>query len=157
MSTGLVYDEIYLEHRTEPHPEQPMRLMATMAHLERVGLPDWGEYVELLAAACERHDAALDAQVIRQRLEDGRHAAAVSAFKSSTRIPHDERWKELAAPFREVPPPERIERLTPLVGLGFAAVLTTNYDRSLHHAYAQGSGYACIPLEVSIPRQSRGL
>jgi acetoin utilization deacetylase AcuC-like enzyme len=38
MATGLVYDDIYLEHHTEPHPEHPGRLSEAMRHLEKVGL-----------------------------------------------------------------------------------------------------------------------
>jgi acetoin utilization deacetylase AcuC-like enzyme len=54
MATGLVYDEIYLEHRTEPHPEQPLRLSATMEHLEATGLLQ--DLVRIPPRAAERED-----------------------------------------------------------------------------------------------------
>jgi acetoin utilization deacetylase AcuC-like enzyme len=38
MTTGLVYDPIYLEHRTGNHPERPERLTETMRHFEASGL-----------------------------------------------------------------------------------------------------------------------
>ncbi len=40
MPTGLVYHDIYLEHRTDPHPETPLRLVAAMKHLRETGLLD---------------------------------------------------------------------------------------------------------------------
>ena len=38
MSAGLVYDPIYLEHDTGPHPENASRLTKTVEHLERTGM-----------------------------------------------------------------------------------------------------------------------
>ncbi|MHC5038987.1 MAG: histone deacetylase family protein [Planctomycetota bacterium] len=66
MPTGLVYDDIYLEHRTEPHPEQPMRLTATMDHLQAVGLLD--RVVRIPPRPAEREDllmAHLEAMIER--------------------------------------------------------------------------------------------
>jgi acetoin utilization deacetylase AcuC-like enzyme len=54
MATGLVYDDIYLEHRTEPHPEQALRLSATMGHLEGTGL--LSEVVRIPPRAVDRED-----------------------------------------------------------------------------------------------------
>ncbi|MDQ7778106.1 MAG: histone deacetylase [Planctomycetota bacterium] len=38
--TALVYDDVYLEHDTGPHPENAERLRATCAHLKKTGMWD---------------------------------------------------------------------------------------------------------------------
>lgn len=41
MSTGLIYDEKFLDHDTgQAHPERADRLRAVVAHLKAVGLWD---------------------------------------------------------------------------------------------------------------------
>ncbi|MCK4286790.1 MAG: hypothetical protein KAX18_11335 [Candidatus Lokiarchaeota archaeon] len=38
MVTGIVYDDIYLEHKTGNHPESPSRLIAIMDFLKETKL-----------------------------------------------------------------------------------------------------------------------
>ena len=80
MTTGLVYDERFLEHDTEPgHPERPDRLRAIHRHLKAAGLMDqltridakpvdlkWvlrvheEDYVARLHAACDAGEPYID-------------------------------------------------------------------------------------------------
>ena len=40
MTTGLVYDPIYLEHDTGDHVENSGRLVAAMSHLKETGIKE---------------------------------------------------------------------------------------------------------------------
>jgi uncharacterized short protein YbdD (DUF466 family) len=114
---------------------------------KRVGLPDWDEYVEHLAAESERYTDGAASVLIRERLRAGAHAAAASVYKTSVTIPEGRMWEGLASPFRISIPAEELGRLDSLVGLGFGAIVTTNYDRSLLNAFAKVFRYSPIPLE----------
>src|SRR5690606_12710763 len=54
----------------------------------------------------------------------------------------------LAAPFIDVPSPHLLK---PLVSLPFGAIVTTNYDRGLHHAWAEVHGRAALQVELDDP------
>ncbi len=107
----------------------------------RVGLPTWYQYMEHLACACERFEDKLSAALIRQRTKDGQFLEAATVFKTCNLIPEGERWKELAAPFRVTPAADIIARLEALAGLGFTAMVTTNYDHFLHQASSRVAGW----------------
>src|SRR5437867_2594163 len=102
----------------------------------RVGYPDWDEYIEHLAATCDRFGDPESAVLMRKRLEQKNHLGAATVFKSSNLIPEGERWKALAGPFKAKVTNSVLDKLMPLVGLPFSAIVTTNYEHSLHDAYA---------------------
>jgi hypothetical protein len=113
----------------------------------RVGLPDWDQFLELLAKRCEHFDDATSAALIRERVARGNYLGAASVYKTCDSIPEGERWKVLADPFRQPIPKEMAERVVPLVSLGFTAIVTTNYDHSLHDACALGHHKWVVPVE----------
>lgn len=113
----------------------------------RVGLPDWSGYMEALAVECERYDDAASAALIRQRVSRGHFLEAAAVYKTCDSIPEGERWKGLAAPFRRTFSDEEIDRLVPLVGLAFTALVTTNYDQSLHEACVRARLGWVTPVE----------
>jgi acetoin utilization deacetylase AcuC-like enzyme len=45
MSTGVIYDPVYLKHNTGDHPENQMRLLAVTRRLQRLGI--WNELVQI--------------------------------------------------------------------------------------------------------------
>ena len=53
MSVGLVYDPIYLEHNTGPHPENASRLIKTVEHLENTGMMEQLSRISPRAATVE--------------------------------------------------------------------------------------------------------
>jgi hypothetical protein len=99
----------------------------------RVGLPDWNGFIEHLAATCAQWNDATSAQLIRERLAKNQFLSAATVFKTCDSIPVGERWKALAAPFVQIVAPDVVDRLCPLVSLGFTAIITTNYDTALRY------------------------
>jgi acetoin utilization deacetylase AcuC-like enzyme len=67
MTTGYVYDPVFLKHTKRGHPENGDRLKAIMAELEETGLLDELHHVRSRAATMEElaviHDASYIAQV----------------------------------------------------------------------------------------------
>jgi len=53
VSAGLVYDPIYLEHNTGPHPENASRLIKTVEHLEHTGMMEQLSRISPRAATVE--------------------------------------------------------------------------------------------------------
>lgn len=102
-----------------------------------VGFPTWQQFIEKLAAACETYTDNFSAQAIRDRASRGRYLEAATIYRSADLIPEGERWKLLANPFIKKLSNDTLDRLTPLVALPVTAIITTNYDRSLLHAWAR--------------------
>ena len=111
----------------------------------RVGYPTWNQYIIHLADVCEQFKDSAAAALIRSRLADGQHLPAATVFKTSHLIPIGERWTALAAPFAR--DPQDLDKLDGLIRLPFGSIVTTNYDRSLHHAYSQVFGKWVTPIE----------
>ena len=101
----------------------------------RVGFPTWDTYIKYLADVCDRFNDHESAVLIRRRLDQRQHLGAVSVFKTTHLIPTGERWKALAEPFtRDATNPDKLDAL---VGLPFSAIVTTNYDHSLHDVHSK--------------------
>lgn len=113
----------------------------------RVGYPSWGQYIEELAVTCEEFRDPESAVLIRKRLQQGNYLGAATVFKTSTLIPEGERWRRLALPFQKIPEPDQLDKLVPLVCLPVTAMVTTNYENSLHNAYAKATGKWISPVE----------
>ena len=67
MSTGVVFDRIYLQHETGGHPENKMRLINTVSHLQETGMWDKLTQVPVRPATvdeiCYNHDQGYVEQV----------------------------------------------------------------------------------------------
>jgi len=113
----------------------------------RAGLPSWSELIEHLATVADSYDS-LTAQLIRKRLQDGHFLNAAVVYKSCPEIPVGEKYRQIAMPFHA--PPDS-SRLRPLVTLPFSAIFTTNYDRSIHDAYAASFGRVPLTVELGDP------
>jgi hypothetical protein len=114
----------------------------------RVGLPDWNGFIEHLAKTCDDYGDRTSATNIRERAEKGWHASAATVYKTCESIPQGERWKALAHLFTPQHDKETLERLCPLVALGFTAIVTTNYDSSMHNACAAAGKLWARPVEL---------
>ena len=111
----------------------------------RVGFPSWNGYIESLAAVCDNfydHDSAT---LIRTRLEQRQYLGAASVFNTTQVVPAGERLKALAAPFTR--DATNLDRLDALVHLPFSAIVTTNYDHSLHDAHSNVFRKWVTPVE----------
>jgi hypothetical protein len=111
----------------------------------RAGLPVWGSYLEQLAEVVESYEAML-ARLIRKRILEGSLLLAAHYYKTCTEIPVGEKLAKLSEPFQSGR--YNPERLVPLVRLPFTSIVTTNYDRSLHDAYASAHKVAALPVEL---------
>ncbi|MFY9585528.1 MAG: SIR2 family protein, partial [Candidatus Acidiferrales bacterium] len=76
---------------------------------------------------------------------DEKYADAISYYKMCPLIPEGEKYRELAAPFHFKKYDST--RLVQLVKLPFSFIVTTNYDRSLHDAWAKANGNAPLNFE----------
>jgi hypothetical protein len=113
----------------------------------RVGYPDWDAYIEHLAKAADEFRDSDSAVLIRKRLEQRNHLGAATVFKTSTMIPEGERWRVIAEPFTTPAGDDDLDKLVALVSLPFTAILTTNYEQSLHDACARSRGRWVTPIE----------
>ena len=75
----------------------------------RAGLPDWPQYMELLALAADPQDP-LTAGLIRKRAASGHFLEAAVVYKSCPDIPIGDRYRQLSEPFRTVPNPQKRNR-----------------------------------------------
>jgi hypothetical protein len=107
----------------------------------RAGFPDWPAFLEHLASACDEFGDAASAVSIRQRAQRKNYLGAATVFKTCDTIPEGERWKILAARFLEAKTTSELDRLQALISLPFSAIVTTNYDSSLHQVAAALRGW----------------
>lgn len=103
---------------------------------KRVGLPDWKDLLEKLATVSARYGDDETAAVIRRRTAEGRFLEAASAYKTAS-IPEGELLRELASPFVAVPDAKSLARISSLVQLPVSAIVTTNYDQTIHRALTE--------------------
>ena len=114
----------------------------------RVGYPTWSDYLASLATACQTWNDPASATLIRQRVLREKYPEAATVYRTCDVIPLGERWKLLAQPFTRVLTDSQTNLLVPLVSLPFSAIITTNYDHSLHQA-AVKKGRWFLPVEIN--------
>ncbi len=114
----------------------------------RVGYPAWSDYLESLATACQTWNNSASATLIRQRVLREKYPEAATVYKTCDVIPLGERWKLLAQPFTRVLTDSQTDLLVPLVSLPFSAIITTNYDHSLHQASVKKARWF-MPVEIN--------
>jgi hypothetical protein len=100
---------------------------------KRAGLPTWLEHLEYLASVAGRYEKETEV-LMRKRLKTRHYLEAAGLYKECIEIPEGEKYRELVFLFTS-PPNYSPNRLRALMALPFSAVVTTNYDRSLHDAY----------------------
>lgn len=115
---------------------------------KRAGLPDWPQYLEHLASVAERYEPPT-AGLMRARVKARLLTHAAAYYKQCPVIPSGEQWRELVAPFAK--DKYNAERLRALMALPFKAAVTTNFDRSLHDAYAAAHGVSAVGAELGDP------
>ncbi len=120
----------------------------------RAGLPDWDQFVNSLACVADSYDPDT-AALMRKRLAEGLHLIALDLFRLSPSIPHAKRWDARGAPFASGSYDAR--KLGPLVSLPFDAIVTTNFDRSLHDAFSRAHGRTAFAAELGDPSLKRAL
>ena len=110
----------------------------------RAGHPDWRLYVDRLAEVADQYEAET-ASIMRRRIESGNFPDAVQYFKQAP-IPVGEIHRHLAEALHadEYVP----GRLRALVSLPFSRIVTTNFEASLHDAWAVVKERAPVPAEL---------
>lgn len=114
----------------------------------RLNLPTWKEWIGNLADICSEFGDGLSGQLIRARVDEGDYLGAATVYKTCRRVPVGELFSRMAAPFRRRGEELPLDRLEPLISLPVSGIVTTNYDRSLHDAYAKFRGSSAMPLEL---------
>ncbi len=115
---------------------------------KRVGLPLWDEFLEHLASICDKHGDPLSAQLMRKHVAQGDYVRAAGVYELCGEIPNGERLKELAKPFAPNWDDTKLDLLKPMFELPFGSVVTTNYDRSQHDAYARARMRSAVQIEL---------
>ena len=113
----------------------------------RTGLPSWHQYLEHLADAADNYNK-LDGALIRQRASKNQFVAAASVFKTSVEIPNGKKFELLASPFTGG---YSSNKLNSLLTLPFTSIITTNFDRAIHDAYADVMGKSPATVELWDP------
>lgn len=110
----------------------------------RAGLPDWMTLMEHLSEVAGRYHK-LTSELILDRAKNGHFTGAATIYKSAREIPSGVMFTEVAKRFNKIPDPDK---LNALMSLPFSAVFTSNYDKSLHHAFAKVVGSAPDVVEL---------
>jgi len=110
----------------------------------RAGLPTWNGFMTMLAQFSRKYDP-ITADLIEKRASKGQFLEAAAVYKTCSDIPVGEKYKRLSEPFQKIPDATKLHSL---ISLPFFAVITTNYDRSLHDAYAKVYGRAPHTVEL---------
>ena len=100
---------------------------------KKAGLPSWPEYLAHLSSVAGQYEEET-AILMRKRVVENYYLEAAQLYKSCVVIPSGEKYKQLVSPFISNPRYSP-NNLRALMALPFSAVVTTNYDRSLHDAY----------------------
>ncbi len=117
----------------------------------KAGLPTWPQFMEHLAKVADQHDPPTG-NLIRLRSEAGYYLQAAAVYKTCPQIPPGVLYEQIAAPFISIP---AVSELHGLASLPFTAVITTNYDRSLHDAVANVMKKSPNTVELSDPTMTR--
>lgn len=125
--------------------EEPCILFAGAGVSARAGLPVWHSYLNYLADVVELHEPMI-AGMIRKRIQENSLLLAAHYYKTCTELPVGERLAKLAEPFQTGK--YDASRIAALISLPFASVVTTNYDRSLHDAFASVHGKSALQVEL---------
>ena len=125
--------------------EEPVVLFAGAGVGVRAGLPDWRNYLSHLISVAEQYEKET-ALIMRSRASENRFADSAHYYKICPHIPQGEKYAQLARPFEQGK--FDATKLNPLMNLGFEAIVTTNYDRSLHDSSAAVSRKAPRPFEL---------
>ena len=94
------------------------------------GLPDWQQYMESLASVAQSYEPET-AALMRARMRADLYAEAAHYYKTCALIPHSDKFQRLVEPFKKYDP----TKLACIANLPFEAIITTNYENSLHDAW----------------------
>lgn len=117
----------------------------------KAGLPTWSQWMEHLADVAAHYDS-LTGDLILKRANGGHYLSAAAVYKSCPEIPCGELYDQLVASLRS---PPSSENLHGLVCLPFSAFFTTNYDRSLHNAFASVTSRSPKGVELGDPTMAK--
>lgn len=112
----------------------------------RAGIPVWGEYLTSLAEAISPYD--IDTQnLMLKRIKEKQYLNAAQLYLMSTDMPDAEKYKTIRSPLEHF----KSEAIRPITRFPFRAYVTTNYDRSLHGAYASKYGKSALQVHREDP------
>lgn len=109
----------------------------------RAGLPIWAEYLDNIADEVIAHDP-ICGQLMKKYVKEGHLTKAVSVMMISPDIREGEKYTFIAAPLKTYDS----NLLVPLVKLPFQAIVTTNFEKSLHDAFAKVHGKSALEFNL---------
>jgi hypothetical protein len=110
---------------------QPLTLFAGAGVGVQAELPDWKAYLENLIAFTAEYEPE-SAELMRKRVGSDHYPEAAHYYMTCLAIPDGIKAMRLVDPFKKY----NAVKLRPLVRLPFTSIVTTNYDFSLHDAWA---------------------
>lgn len=110
------------------------------------GLPDWLKYTQSLVDLAKRHDPAI-ASTMKERIRRRKFIDAFLFYNLSDLIPQGDKLRYIAQPFGRTKYDSN--KLRSLMALPFKNVVTTNFDMSLHDAWAANNGVSPICFELA--------
>jgi hypothetical protein len=102
----------------------------------RLNVPTWKNLLLKLAEVCKEFGDTASAAAINAKLDEEDYLGAAAIYRICKRIPTGERHKKFVQLLSPPIDDAALEKLRPLMEVGFTAVVTTNFDRVLHNAYA---------------------
>ena len=96
------------------------------------GLPNWSQFLELLANHLKKKDPMASA-LMMEYIGSGHFCEASNTYKNSPHLLDNEKFPIIEEIFKSATNPGN---LCPLVSLPFTSIVTTNYDNALHTAYS---------------------
>ena len=133
---------------TEIIRAEPCTLFAGAGTANRAGMPTWHAYLTFLADFADSYEPAV-ATIMRKRIKSNLLLDAAHYYKTCVEIPVGDKMAKLAEPFAAGK--YTASRLDDLCSLPFAAMVTTNYDRSLHDAIVKWRSEAAQCVELQDP------
>lgn len=114
----------------------------------RAGLPDWRQFVRYLANSVEPYDPD-SAALMRKRLASNLFLNAADLYRECPLMPLGVKLQKLGEPFSANS--YNPKALRALLALPFDSFVTTNFDRSLHDAFALARQGSPVCAELGDP------
>lgn len=105
----------------------------------QAGLPDWRTYLEAVAADLRQFEP-LAYQLVMSQIRNGNFDGAIDIYRAVPDIPIAELHRALRQPLASY----NAQKLEPLFCLPTKKIFTTNFDRSIHDAYAKKYGRSIV-------------
>lgn len=148
IATPEELSKVLLTHVASPRNA----LFAGAGTSARLGVSTWDVLLRNLASVCAEFGDTTSASLIEAKIQEQDLLGAASVYNLCKRIPVGEKLKRLTILLSPAMGDAELEKLRSLMEVGFSAMVTTNFDRVLHHAYS--FVYRRSPLNLELDDDS---